>query len=124
MAYGRRLARVVAEVTGLAGHRAEVADLPEQPLVHLDAARDSRRVELAGLVAEILQDGARLEDRDRPAARARRGSTMAGMRLLGEIARNSGVNCSPFWMSTYFTVYGSPVSSSMMEIFQPLGVGQ
>jgi hypothetical protein len=27
------------------------------------------------------------------------GSTIAGMRLFGEIARNSGVNCSPFEMS-------------------------
>ena len=30
-------------------------------------------------------------------------STMAGMRLFGLIARNSGLNCSPFPMSTGMT---------------------
>jgi hypothetical protein len=49
---------------------------------------------------------------------------MAGMRLLGEIAKNPGANCSPFEMSTGRTTYGSPHSSSMIEIFQPFGVGQ
>ena len=51
-------------------------------------------------------------------------STIAGMRLLGEIARNCGLNCSPLDMSTGITVYGRPHSSSMIVIFQPLGVGQ
>jgi hypothetical protein len=44
--------------------------------------------------------------------------------LLGEIARNSGANCSPAAMLTGLTRYGRPHSSSMIEIFQPLGVGQ
>jgi hypothetical protein len=46
------------------------------------------------------------------------------MRLFGEIARNLGSNCSPLEISTGCTTYGSPHSSSMMEIFQPFGVGQ
>jgi hypothetical protein len=49
---------------------------------------------------------------------------MAGMRLLGEIVRNAGSNCSPLEMSTGTSVYGSAHSSSMIVIFQPLGVGQ
>ena len=51
-------------------------------------------------------------------------STMAGMRLFGLMARNSGVNCQPAAMSTGSTRYGRPHSSSRMLIFQPLGVGQ
>ena len=51
-------------------------------------------------------------------------SIMAGMRLLGLIFRNSGLNWSPLPMFTGTSVYGSPHSSSMMLIFQPLGVGQ
>ena len=52
------------------------------------------------------------------------GSTIAGMRLLGEIAKNSGLNCSPLAMFTGTTLYASPHSSSMIVIFQPFGVGQ
>jgi hypothetical protein len=52
------------------------------------------------------------------------GSTMAGMRLFGETARNSGANCSPFAILTGMSRYDSPHSSSMIETFQPLGVGQ
>ena len=51
-------------------------------------------------------------------------STIAGMRLLGEIARNSGLNCSPLAMLTGIMRYGSRHSSSMMEILKPFGVGQ
>ncbi len=40
-----------------------------QPLLDLDAAALVPRIESAGLAAEILQDRAGLEDRDRPAAR-------------------------------------------------------
>ena len=62
--------RVAAEVVGLAGLRAEVGHLPEQPLVDLRRGRArSRRIELAGLAAEVLQDRAGLEHRDRPPAR-------------------------------------------------------
>ena len=60
--------RVVAEVVRLAAVGAEVGHLPEQPLLHLDAGALVGGIELAGLAAEILQDRARLEDRDRLAA--------------------------------------------------------
>ena len=49
---------------------------------------------------------------------------MAGMRLFGLMARNSGVNCSPLPMFTGTSRHGRPHSSSMIEIFQPFGVGQ
>jgi hypothetical protein len=49
---------------------------------------------------------------------------MAGMRLFGLTARNSGSNCSPRPMLTGIVRYGSSISSSAMLIFQPLGVGQ
>jgi hypothetical protein len=51
-------------------------------------------------------------------------STIAGMRAFGLIAMNSGLNWSPAPMFTGLSVYGRPVSSSMMETFQPFGVGQ
>jgi hypothetical protein len=40
------------------------------------------------------------------------------------MAKNAGANCSPLPMLTGMKLYGSPHSSSMMEIFQPFGVGQ
>src|SRR3954465_10071114 len=52
------------------------------------------------------------------------GSTMAGMRLLGLMARNSGVNCSPMPMFTHFSSYGRTISSSAMVMLRPFGVGQ
>src|SRR5450756_2117355 len=66
---GNRLAGVILEVVHLPRHRAEPAHLPEQPLLHLDACALVARIELAGLAAEILQDCAGLEDRDRPPSR-------------------------------------------------------
>jgi len=60
----------VSKVVGLAGFGAEIGHLPEQPLVDFDAATLVLRIELPGLAAEILQDGAGLEDRDRLAVRA------------------------------------------------------
>ena len=51
-------------------------------------------------------------------------STMAGMRLLGLMRRKSALNCSPPPMSTGMVWYARPHSSSMMEAFQPFGVGQ
>ena len=51
-------------------------------------------------------------------------STIAGIRLFGLIARNSGWNWSPLPILTGTVRYASPHSSSMMAIFQPLGVGQ
>src|SRR3954466_7490109 len=52
------------------------------------------------------------------------GSTIAGILLFGEMARNSGLNWSPAPMSTGCTRYSRPVSSSMMWTLCPLGVGQ
>ena len=49
---------------------------------------------------------------------------MAGIRLLGLIVRNLGVNCSPFEILTGIMRYLIPSSSSMIETFHPLGVGQ
>src|SRR4029077_17042773 len=51
-------------------------------------------------------------------------STIAGMRLLGLICRNSGLNCSSLLMSTPCAVYGNPSSSRAMETLRPLGVFQ
>ena len=51
-------------------------------------------------------------------------STIAGIRLFGLIARNSGVNCSPLEMLTGIIRYAAPSSSSRMATFQPFGVGQ
>ena len=46
------------------------------------------------------------------------------MRLFGLIAMKSGLNWSPLPIFTGIKLYGRPVSSSMMETFQPFGVGQ
>src|ERR1700704_4296124 len=51
-------------------------------------------------------------------------STIAGVLLFGLILRNSGLNCSPVRMLTGRTSYSRPVSSTMMWILCPLGVGQ
>src|SRR5260370_40162982 len=54
----------------LPGQRPEPAHPPEQPLQRLEAAAQILWQELAGLLAEIDEDGARFEDADRrPAAR-------------------------------------------------------
>ena len=65
---GDPLGRVLDEMMVLAGHRAEATHLPEQPLQHLDPAAQVGRDEPAGLLGEIEQDGAGLEDGDRAAA--------------------------------------------------------
>ena len=39
-------------------------------------------------------------------------SMKAGMRLLGEILRKSGLNCSPLLILTGLIVYGIPASSA------------
>ena len=107
----------------LSGHRAEAAHLPHQPFEHGHALAQARRQEFAGLLAEIEQDRARFEDADRrwPGPS---GSTMAGMRLFGLIARNSGC-CSPLEMFDRLArVYGSPISSSATLILRPFGVFQ
>src|SRR4051812_38375255 len=45
-------------------------------------------------------------------------STIAGILLLGEMARNSGLNCSPLPISIGCTLYSRPVSSSMRRALQ------
>src|ERR1700694_395195 len=50
------------------------------------------------------------------------GSTIAGILLLGLIARKSGAICSPLVMFTGMTLYGSPISSSATLILRPFGV--
>jgi len=65
---GQFLRRIVSKVVRLAGFGAEIGHLPEQPLVDFDATALVARIELSGLAAEILQDGAGLEDRYRLAA--------------------------------------------------------
>ena len=66
------LRRILTKMMRLPGHRTEAAHLPEKPLVDLDAGALVRRIELPELAAEILKDGAGLEDRDRLAALAPR----------------------------------------------------
>src|SRR5271169_3624003 len=51
-------------------------------------------------------------------------STIAGMRWLGVIFRNSGLNWSPAPISTGITLYSRPSSSSAICTFWPFGVGQ
>src|SRR6478609_3396828 len=54
----------------LPGLGTEIGHLPEQPLIDLDAPALVMGIELPGLAAEILENGTRLEDRDRLAVRA------------------------------------------------------
>ena len=49
-------------------------------------------------------------------------STMAGILLFGEILVNSGVNCSSFDKSIEWISYGTPSSSSRIDILRPFGV--
>ena len=51
-------------------------------------------------------------------------STIAGMRLFGESARNAGSNCSPLPMFTGLSAYGNPVSSRKIVTLWPFGVVQ
>src|ERR1700730_9238342 len=53
----------------LAGHRAEIADLPESPLEALLPAQPILRHEPPGPLGQMEQDGARLEHRHRPTAK-------------------------------------------------------
>src|SRR6266852_2230434 len=52
------------------------------------------------------------------------GSTIAGILLLGLIARKSGAICSPLVIFTGMTLYGSCISSSATLILRPFGVFQ
>jgi hypothetical protein len=62
--------RIVAEMIALAGVGAKVGHLPMHPLVDLHAGPLVARIELPGLAAEVLEDGAGLEDGDRSATGA------------------------------------------------------
>src|SRR4029078_3041785 len=57
------------EVIELAGHRAESAHLPKQPLINFDTCTFVRRIELSGLAAEILQNCTGLKDGNGTTAR-------------------------------------------------------
>jgi len=65
--------RVNAEMVVLSGHRSQPAHLPEQPLRHGLPTADVLRQEAAGLLGEVQEDGARLEQADWLAAIARCG---------------------------------------------------
>src|SRR3954454_2595279 len=52
------------------------------------------------------------------------GSTIAGMRWLGVIFKNSGLNWSPAPILTGMTLYSRPSSSSAICTLCPFGVGQ
>src|SRR6266508_7029792 len=64
------LGRVHPKMMRLTRHRAEIADLPEQPFVDRHTCALLARVELADLAAEILQNRARFEYRYRSSAGA------------------------------------------------------
>src|SRR5215471_6434925 len=98
------LGRIISEVVRLPRLGAEIGHLPEQPLVDFDAAALVPRIEFSGLAAEILQNRAGLEDRDRPAVGAvviddRRHAVVGrdGQKLrlelvaLGDVDRDHGV---------------------------------
>src|SRR4029077_14672719 len=51
------LRRILREVMILTRHRAEIAHLPEQPFHHLYPVAEPNRQVLAGLLAEVQQDG-------------------------------------------------------------------
>src|SRR5205807_6421930 len=61
--------RVIDEVAELAGHRAEIADLPEQPFQHFLAGPLALRHELPAPLSEVDQDRTGFEDRQRPVAK-------------------------------------------------------
>jgi hypothetical protein len=101
-------------------HRTQSAYLPEQPLHDLGVAAQIGGQQLSGLVGQVLKNRTGFEHADRVAVP----STIAGMRPLGEIARNLALNCSPFEMFTGLIVYGNSTSSRKMVILWPLGVVQ
>ena len=91
------------EMVHLAGHRAEAAHLPHQPFIDRDALGQRFGQEFAGLLAEIEQDRAGLEDAD-AACRPALGSTIAGILLFGLIFEEAGAICSPLVMFTGITL--------------------
>ena len=85
--------RVVDKMAELPGHRPEIADLPEQPFESFLTPAPGLRHKPSRLFGQMDQDRARFENRHRPSGSS--WSTIAGMRLFGLIARNSGLNWSP-----------------------------
>ena len=120
---GDLLLRVEAEMVGLSRDRPETADLPEQPFADRDLfarVEPPKRPVLSARYCRIAPDS-KIE---MGAPSGPSGSTIAGMRLFGEISRKPGSNCSPVVISTIRNSYGKPHSSSMIETFHPFGVGQ
>src|SRR3954464_3430080 len=66
---GKFLRCISAEMVCLPGLGTEIGHLPEQPLIDFDAPALVMGIEPPGLAAEILENGTRLEDRDRLAVR-------------------------------------------------------
>ena len=95
------------EEAQLAEHRTDAAHLEHQPLQRLETPARVGRQELAGLAGQVNQDGAGLEQRQRPPS-GPLGSRMAGILLLGLIDRNSGVNWSCVSKLTRCASWGSP----------------
>src|SRR5437764_4474002 len=56
---------VIDEMAELTGHRAEIADLPEQPLDTFFATAPGLRHEAPGPLGQMNEDRARLENRER-----------------------------------------------------------
>ena len=69
----------------LAGHRAERAHLPKEPLRYVGTGARFRRQKLAGLLGEILEDGAGFENLQRPFAVDRRYRTRRRDAIVGPI---------------------------------------
>ena len=59
--------RIIDKMAELARHRAEIADLPEQPFQALLPATTALRHELPSPLGQVDQDGTRLEHGHRPA---------------------------------------------------------
>ena len=120
---GDLLARVEAKMMGLPRQRPESAHLPEQPFGDGDLLARPIPAETAALAREIA-GSLRTQKTEIGASSGLSGSMIAGLQLLGEIARKLGSNCSPRPMSTVRRSYRKPHSSSTIEILPPFGVGQ
>ena len=93
---GQFLAGIVAEVVVVAEDRPDIGDLPDEPLLDGDPP--------ALIIGGVEAGRTSVRDRGGSPPNSKTeiglppgpsGSTIAGMRLLGETARKSGENCSP-----------------------------
>ena len=92
---------VADEVMVLTGHRTQARHLPEQPLQHLVAPAQVRGQQLARSSPRDTTGSRRTRTPTRAHRRPRAAvSTIAGMRLLGAMARKAGSNCAPVPMLT------------------------